>query len=46
VLQAAPYTAFFFETKGASAATRSKQFEFVLVNAPELDGVAPDSFVW
>ena len=42
VLRATPYPAYFFETKGASAATSSKQFEFVVVDAPSLAGVTPE----
>lgn len=37
LIRAAPYKAFFFETKGASPLTApTKQFEFVLVNSPDL----------
>jgi len=37
LLQNAPYSAYYFETKGTSLQTyQTKQFEFVLVNAPDL----------
>lgn len=34
--QKTPFKAFFFETKGVSQKTLTKQFEFVLVNSPHL----------
>jgi len=44
--QSAPFDAFHFETRGASASTAGKPFEFVLVNATSLckNGAEPNAF--
>jgi Family of unknown function (DUF6940) len=46
LLAAPPYQAYFWETPPVSRATAGRAFEFVLVDSPELAGMAPEPSVF